>query len=110
MGTIFYGSDIAMLKLDRNAKQPVPRLYREGMYLVEELDVPSTNWDVKRRLRAMSKTPTTSATSSTSSVTVRSDDVCQMQREIISSKGWLCASESAKETCDGARTDCALRV
>ena len=105
LGTIFYGSDIAMLKLDRNAKLPVPRLFREGMYLEEELDVPFANWDVKRRIRPMGKTSTTSASPSISSVTVQSDDVCQMQREIISSKGWLCASEGVKETCDGARTD-----
>ena len=101
-GDVSYGSDVAMLKVDRIADSPVPRLFREGMPLDRDLSIPSIVWGFGCPSR-----PRCTSRESCSASLVRRDS-CQKHPEIVSQRSWLCVGRGLTDKWTGAsrsRTD-----
>ena len=89
-GDAAYGSNVAMLKLDRNANYPIPRFFREWMFEGATMDVPLSRWVAEGK--SSRKCGCCSC-----EVKNRNNDACQKYPQIVSKRSWLCI--------DGGETD-----
>ena len=89
-----------MLKLDRNAELPIPRLFREGMVLKEDMELLSSSWRmVKHSIHVKEERQGGGGGGGPAALLNR--HMCTKQPDIISKKSWLCIGARTENSLDG---------
>ena len=84
-----------MLKLDRNAELPIPRLFREGMVLKDDMELLSSSWRMTRHSIQVKEQGLDGGDGGGGPATLLYRRMCTKQPDIISKKSWLCIATGA---------------
>ena len=90
------GHDLAVLRIDKKAKVPLPRFLREGMPLRTDMRLSSVDWEATKRKGSLSKWRTVHST------TLCDSEECSPSSAFLGPVDSLvCVRSCCKEECSG---------